>query len=141
MIVIDSDGEDAFVVTSILIRTGPQAYGAEGYQYLNVISLEIDGSEFETFTSNLTAPIGGYGVEESADLMGTPISRNNELALEAEKGGNFPFQIVADGDGSYDIRVTLFCRADDFDLDIDAVRVSGWKPASDNVTVTYIPGQ
>jgi len=72
--------------------------------------------------------------------MGTPIRRNWDPALEAEKGGSFPRQIVAEPGGADDIRVTLFCRADDYDLDIEAVRVSGWKSGSDTVTVNYIPG-
>lgn len=140
VIVIDSDGEKPFVVTSILIRTGPQGSGAEGYEFLSINSVSINGSIFDTTTSNVTAPVSGFGVNESADLMGTPIRRISDPAAEAEKGGNFPHQIVAEGDGMDDISVQLFCRADDFDLNIDAVRVGGWKPASDTVIVTYIPG-
>lgn len=63
MVVIDSDGENPFVVTSIIIKTGPQDYGSEGYQYLSVTSLEIDGTQFDTMTSNLTAAIGRFGIQ------------------------------------------------------------------------------
>ena len=138
-IVIDSDGSAPFVVTSILIRTGPQGLDATGYQFLSVNSVSIDGVPFDTRTGNLTAPVDGFGVNESADLMGTPIRRTS-VSVDAEKGGNFPHQIVAVGDGTNDIRVQLFCRADDFDLDIGAVLVAGWKPSSDTITVTYLPG-
>ena len=140
-IVIDSEGEKPFVVTSILIRTGPQGQGMEGYEFLSINSVRVNGSLFETRTSNITQPVSGWGVHESADLMGTPIRLTSDPAAQDEKGGNFPLQIVAEGSGTNDINVRLFCRADQFDLNIDAVRVGGWKPAADTVTVTYIPGK
>ena len=139
-IVIDSDGKKPFVVTSILIRTGPQGQGMEGYKFLSINSVRVNGSLFETRTSNVTQPVDGWGVNESADLMGTPIRLTSDPAAQDEKGGNFPLQIVAEGMGTKDIIVELFCRADDFDLNIEAVRVGGWKPAADTVAVTYIPG-
>jgi hypothetical protein len=138
-IVIDSQGSEPFVVTSILIRTGPQRFGAEGYEFLSINYVTINGTRFDTMTGNLTGAVGGSGINESADLMGTPIRRTN-VGIDPEKGGNFPHQIVAEGGGANDIAVQLFCRADDFDLNIDAVLVAGWKPPTDAITVTYVPG-
>jgi len=139
-IVIDSDGSEPFVVTSILIRTGPQGSGAEGYEYLSINSVRINGIPFDTVTGNLTGfAVGGWDIHESADLMGTPVRRRN-IDVDAEKGGSFPHQIVAEGGGSNDIAVELFCRANDFDLNIDTVLVAGWRSPSDAITLTYVPG-
>jgi hypothetical protein len=136
-ILIDSDGEDPFVVTSILIGTGPQ--NPSGYEFLSINSVRINGLLFDTRTGNLVAPVGGFGVNESADLMGTPIRRAS-LTADEEPGGNFPHQIVAEGTGTDDIEIQLFCRADSFDLDIDFVLVAGWQPPDDLITATYTPG-
>lgn len=138
---IDSDGTDYFVVTSILIKTGPQDQGAEGYAFLSVNSISIDGTRFDAITGNITdSDVGGWGINESADLLGTPI-RRTPLGADGEKGGNFPHQIIADGNGPNDIAISLFCRADEYDLNIETILIAGWKQASDKITVTYVPGQ
>lgn len=145
-IFIEGTGSHPFVVTSILIKTAPQPFGQEGYTYLTANSVYIDGTVFYTMTGNLMAPVSGYGVQESADLMGTPVRIDGPESLMATPrtastaGGNFPHQIVADSAGVNDIFVQLFCRSDTFDLSIATVRVSGWKSPSDSVSVRYIPG-
>lgn len=131
------DGNRLFVVTSILIRTGPQ--NPSGYEFLSINSLRINGLLFDTRTGNLTGPVSGTGVNESADLMGTPIRRTSDPDTDLP-GGNFPHQIVAAGSGENDIEIQLFCRADDQDLEIDMVLVAGWKRPRDVITVVYEPG-
>ena len=109
-----------------------------GVEFFSINSVTIDGFGFDTRTGNLMAPVAGWGVDESADLMGTPIRRDS--VDDGPKGGNFPHQIVAEGVGLKDIVVRLFCRADIWDLSIARVQVSGWKPEADTIVVTYVPG-
>jgi hypothetical protein len=145
-ILIEGTGSQLFVVTSILIKTAPQPSGQEGYRFLTTNSVRIDGTTFDTMTGNLVAAVSGFGVQESADLMGTPVRITSPSDLEetprtaSPSGANFPHQIVADSADSNDIRIQLFCRADTFDLSIDTVRVSGWRSPGDSVSVTYVPG-
>jgi hypothetical protein len=145
-ILIEGTGSNLFVVTSILVKTAPQPSGEEGYSFLTVNSVTIDGTAFDTRTGNLVATVDGFGVQESADLMGTPVRITSPSDLTASprsaspSGGNFPHQVVADSAGSNDIRIRLFCRADTFDLSIETVRVSGWKSPADSISVTYVPG-
>ncbi len=145
-IIIEGAGSHLFVVTSVLIKTAPQPSGEEGYKFLTANSVTIDGTLFDTRTGNLVATVDGFGVQESADLMGTPVRITPPSDLEATPrtaspaGGNFPHQIVADSAGANDVRIRLFCRADAFDLSIDTVRVSGWRSPEDSISVTYIPG-
>jgi hypothetical protein len=146
-ILIEGTGSGLFVVTSVLIRTGPQGQGQEGYTYVTANNVTIDGTRFDTVTGNLFAPVSGWGVNESADLMGMPVriaaSPANLTAsprTASPPGGNFPHQIVADSSGASDIRIQLFCRADTYDLSISTVRVSGWRAVGDTVAVTYVPG-
>lgn len=145
-IVIDGSGNSDFVVTSILVKTATQAGGAEGYTYITTNSISIDGTLFDTRTGNLFAEVDGFGVNESADLMGMPVRIESPFALTSSPrqsspaGGNFPHQVVANGAGASDIVVRLFCRSDVHDLSIDTVRVSGWKVPGTTITVTYQPG-
>ena len=136
---IDSDGDDPFVVTSVLVKTAQQPSGQQGYTFFSVNSVTLNGYPFDTRTGNLTAPVDGWAVQESADLMGTPIRRGSVSQSGAE-GGNFPHQLVASGQSNTDISIRMFCRADQWDLSIEAVQVSGWKPPADNVSVVYVPG-
>jgi hypothetical protein len=136
-ILIDSDGDDPFVVTSIIVKTAAQNPG--DYEFLSINSVRIDGLLFDTRTQNLTAPVDGFAVDESADLMGTPIRRSN-VSVGDDPGGNFPHQIVAEGAGADDIEIRLFCRADTVDLDIDTVLVAGWTLPGDQITAVYVPG-
>lgn len=143
---IEGTGSSLFVVTSILLKTAPQPAGEDGYTFLTVNSVQVDGTTFDTRTGNLVASSDGSGVQESADLMGTPVRIAAPSSLTAvprtasPAGGNFPHQIVADGANSNDIRIQLFCRSDLFDLSVDAIRVSGWKSPEASVSVTYVPG-
>lgn len=145
-IVIEGTGSNLFVVTSILIKTAPQPGGQEGYVFLTANNVQVDGTTFDTRTGNLVAEVDGFGVHESADLMGMPVRITSPSVLTSvprtasPAGGNFPHQIVADSADSNDVRIQLFCRSDEFDLSIDTVRVSGWKSPGDSVSVTYIPG-
>ena len=145
-ILIEGTGSNLFVVTSVLLKTAPQPSGEEGYTFLTVNGVTIDGTTFDTRTGNLVATVDGFGVQESADLMGTPVRITSPSDLTAAprsaspSGGNFPHQIVAESTGSNDIRIRLFCRADTFDLSVDTVRVSGWKSPADSISVTYVPG-
>jgi hypothetical protein len=145
-IVIEGAGSHPFVVTGVLIKTAPQPGGEEGYRFLTANSVTIDGTLFDTRTGNLVATVDGFGVQESADLMGTPVRITGPSDLEATPrtaspaGGNFPHQIVADSAGTNDVRIRLFCRSDAFDLGIETVRVSGWRSPQDSISVTYTPG-
>jgi hypothetical protein len=139
-IVIDSNGNTgSFVVTSILLKTADTGVPTSGFVALSINSVRIDGTLFDTRTGNLVGPTDGTGVLESADLMGTPVRRSS-FGGSQEPGGNFPHQIVADSDGSDDIRVQLFCRSDDQDLNVAVVAAAGWKQPDDTITVRYIPG-
>ena len=145
-ILIEGTGSHLFVVNSILVKSAPQPAGQEGYAFFTVNSVTIDGTGFDTRTGNLMATVDGFGVQESADLMGTPVRIEPPVGLTStprsasESGGNFPHQIVADAAGSGDIRIQLFCRSDAFPFSVETVRVSGWKWATDSVAVSYLPG-
>ena len=137
---IESDGTSGnFVVTSILVKTGGTGVPTTGFVALSVNTVTIDGLKFDTRTGNLVGATDGSAVLESADLMGMPVRRSH-LSGGQEPGGNFPHQIVAESDGSTDIKIRLFCRTDVEDLDIARVAVSGWKQADENISVSYVPG-
>lgn len=137
---INSDGTDGdFVITSILLKTAGTGVPITGFYALSINSVTINGLKFDTRTGNLVGATDGSGVLESADLMGTPIRRTHMSGTQ-DPGGNFPHQIVAESNGVNDVMVRLFCRSDDEDLNIAAVAVSGWKKPSDNISVSYIPG-
>jgi len=137
-IIVDSDGMSTFVVTSILIKRGFQ--NPVDFLFLSVNGVEINGTPFDTRTGNLFDPLfGEFAVEQSADIMGTPVRRGGSL-VDPEPGGNVPHQIVADGGTVDDVKVRLFCRSDEQDLDIETVVVAGWKRARDTISVTYVPG-
>ena len=136
-IVIDSDGGNGtFVITSILIESDAPI---TGFFALSANGVEIDGIEFSTRTRSLVGPIDGSAVVEAADLMGTPV-RTTSLASSGTPGGNFPHQIIATNAGLDDVRIELFARSDVSDLDITAIRVSGWKRRGDQVDVSFVPG-
>lgn len=146
-ILVEGTGSSRFVITSILIKTAPQGPGQEGYTFLTANDVRIDGTLFDTRTGNLVGTVDGFGVHESADLMGTsvriasPTSLQSSPRTESPAGGNFPHQIVAESAGANDVRVQLFCRSDSFDLGIETVRVSGWRSPEDTIAVSYVPGQ
>lgn len=137
-IAIDSDGSGTFVVASVLIKRGFQ--NPVDFLFLTINSVVIDGTVFDTRTGNLFDPLGGeFAVAQSADIMGMPVRRGGVIS-QAEPGGNVPHQIVAEGSGTQDVRVDMFCRSDEQDLDIETVLVAGWKKPGDTITVSYIPG-
>jgi len=136
-ILIESDGNSGhFVVTSILVKTNVPL---TGFAFLSVNSLDVNGTRFDTRTQNLVEHVG-TGVNESADLMGAPIRVDSLGGTNPPTGGNFPFEIIAENDGSGDVRIQLFCRSDVSDLDIEVVGVSGWKRPGDMITATFVPG-
>lgn len=136
-IVIDSDGADTFLVTSILVKRG--FMDPVDFVYFSVNTVAIDGTSFDTRTGNLFDPIGGEsGVLQSADVLGMPVRRSVETTDEF--GGNVPHQIVADGGDVSDISVQFFCRSDNQDMTLEKVLVAGWKQPSDTITVTYVAG-
>jgi hypothetical protein len=137
-IVIDSDGTDTFVVTSILVKRG--FMNPVDFLFLSVNGVEIDGTIFDTRTGNLFGPLGGeFAVMQSADILGMPV-RMGGLITDSQPGGNVPHQIVAEGEGAQDIRVDMFCRSDNQDMNIETVLVAGWKKPGDTVSVSYVPG-
>lgn len=143
---IEGTGSNLFVITSILVKTAPQPSGQEGYTFLTVNTVRIDGASYDTRTGNIVGSADGFGVQESADLMGTPVRIDSPVPLSSvprmasPAGGSFPHQIVADSNGAGDVRVTLFCRSDTHPLSVESVRVSGWKSPDDTIAVTYTPG-
>lgn len=135
-ITIDNDSASTFVVTSILIKRGPM--NPVDFSFLSVNTVTIDGTSFDTRTSNLFGPIGGeFAVLQSADIMGMPV---RQQGMNSRPGGNVPHQIVAEGAGPGDIVVRLFCRSDNRNMDIATILVAGWKVPGTMVTVTYTPG-
>jgi len=137
-IVIDSDGAAGhFVVTSLLIEADADH---DGFGALAANSVEIDGFRFDTRTDNLIGPIDGLGVVESADLMGAPVRVLGLSEPDMRYGGSFPREIVAENAFADDIRVELFARSEIVDLEIDKIRVAGWKRPGDTISVTYLPG-
>lgn len=136
-IVIDSNGTDAFVVTSILIKRA--FMNPVDFMFLSVNSVRINGTNFDTRTGNLFGPIGGeFGVLQSADILGMPVRQTS--IIDPAPGGNVPHQIVASGAGAGDIRVELFCRSDAQDMSLATILVAGWKKPADTISVTYVPG-
>lgn len=140
VIQIDNTGSDEFVVTGIMI--GTSGFEIDQPPNLRIDSVRINGFLFNTRTDNLLGPTGGQGqvLQESVDLMGTPLRFFVFGGEGVRQGGNFPHQIVASAlsDGP-DIEVRLFCDFDsDFaDFAIAAVAVSGWKYTDDTVTLDY----
>jgi hypothetical protein len=145
-IIIEGTGTHNFTINSILLRSAPQPFGQEGYSYFIVSGLVVDGTAFDMSTGNIFAPVSGWGVQESADLMGMPVSIAAAAPLTSTPrtapaaGANFPHQIVATSAGTYDVFITFLCRSDTWPFSIDSVRVSGWKSPRDTVSVTYYPG-
>jgi hypothetical protein len=138
-ILIDSDGTDTFTVKSVIVKRAPQ--NPVDFLFLSLNAITIDGTVYETRTGNLFDPLfGEFAVEQAADIMGMPVRRGG-LVTNAEPGGNVPHEIVAEGEGPEDVRVSLFCRSDEQDLSIEAVLVAGWKKPGATITVTYVPGQ
>jgi hypothetical protein len=138
-IVIDSNGAGPFAVNSILIKRGFQ--NPVDFLFLAVNGVTIDGTFFETRTGNLFDPLfGEFAVEQAADIMGMPVRRGGSITDPAP-GGNVPHEIVAEGDGTEDVRVLLFCRSDAQDLSIETVLVAGWKRPGDTISVTYVPDE
>lgn len=137
-IIVDSSGTETFVISSILIKRGPQ--NPVDFTFLSVNELEINGTVFATRTGNLFDPLfGEFAVPQSADIMGMPVRRGGNIST-AEPGGNVPHQIVAEGATADDVQVRLFCRSDLQDLDIETVVVAGWKRVRDTIAVRYVPG-
>lgn len=112
-----------FIVTSILFVAEAPAGG-----FIEVRLLQVDGVGFVVNTGNLIA--GAFG----------------RLAFEAlgeslQTGAFLPQQIAASSAGSPDIIVTLACDAtsvDNIEFPAGQIVVSGWKEASDTITVTYV---
>jgi hypothetical protein len=139
VIVIDSDGTDPFVISSILVRRG--FMNPVDFSFLTVAHIQIDGTMFYTRTGNLFEPIGGeFAVLQAADLLGTRVLPHPSRT-DVPTGGNLPHQIVAAGDGPADIRAELFCRSDFQDMNLDTVLVAGWKKPGDRISVSYVPGR
>lgn len=137
-IIIESDGKDEFVVTSVVIKRAFQ--NPVDFLFLSVNGVTINGTFFETRTGNLFDPLfGEFQVEQAADILGMPVRRGGNI-MTPEPGGNVPHQIVADGSTAEDVKFTLFCRSDNQDLNIEAILVAGWKRAADTIDVTYVPG-
>lgn len=138
-IIVDADGMDTFVLTSVLIKRGFQ--NPTDFLFLSLNGVEINGTYFETRTGNLFDPLfGEFAVQQSADILGMPVRRGG-LIQTAEPGGNVPHQVIAEGGGVEDVRFTLFCRSDNQDLDIEAILVAGWKKPGDTISVTYVAGE
>lgn len=133
-IILDCDGDDGhLIVSSILIKSNVPS---TGFQFFRVNDLTLNGTEFDTRTINLIGLTDGSGVNESADLMGTPVRAGST----GDTGGCFPREIIAENAGTDNVRVRFFARSDDSDLSVSTVRVSGWKRAEDTITLTYVPG-
>lgn len=136
-IVIDSDGTDTFVVTSILIKRA--LMNPVDFMFLSVNTVRINGTSFDTRTGNLFGPIGGeFGVLQSADILGMPVRLTS--IVDPMPGGNVPQQIVASGAGAEDIKVRLFCRSDNQDMSLATILVAGWKKPADTISASYVPG-
>ena len=136
-IVIDSDGTDTFVVTSILIKRAPM--NPVDFMFLSVNTIRINGTSFDTRTGNVFGPIGGeFAVLQSADILGMPVRQTS--IVDSTPGGNVPQQIVANGVGAEDIKVGLFCRSDNRDMSLATILVAGWKKPADAISVIYVPG-
>jgi len=137
-IIIDSDGADPFTVTSLIVKRGFQ--NPVDFLFLSVNEITINGTVLAGPTGNLFDPVfGQFLLTQGADIMGMPVRRGGDVG-NAEPGGNLPHEIVAEGDSPEDVRVQLFCRSDERDLEIETVLVAGWKKPTDTITVTYIPG-
>ena len=135
-ILVETDGEDTFVLNSILIKRG-QMFPDVDFLFISVNSLVIDGTNFDTRTENifLDTTQSQTAVLHSADILGMPI-RIGSLNNDNTEGGVVPNQVVADDS----VKVRMFCRTDGAeDFNIGVIRVSGWKRPADNISVTYTP--
>ena len=137
-IIIDSDGaEGSLVVKSVLIKTNVPF---PGFVALALNHARLNGTVYSTRTANLVGHIGS-GVTESADLLGTNVRTSSLLDPDGPiPGGTVPQELIVSNFGADDIEFQLFARSDTSDLEIESVRVSGWKRRGDSVSVTYVPG-
>ena len=138
--VCDNDGTDAFgdvdrfeidsqatagdfIVTSILFVAE-----APGGGFIEIRNLAVD--EVVTFVVNSGNLIDGVFGRSAFEALGE----------STQNGAFLPQQIAASSAGSPDIIVTLFCKATTVGMTFPAgqIVVSGWKQASDTITVTPV---
>ncbi|MEM6641319.1 MAG: hypothetical protein AAF610_15630 [Pseudomonadota bacterium] len=144
LIIIDSNGTaGTFAVNSIHVATSGLS-GAGSNLRVELNEMRIDGTLFSFKTDTLVADsASGSSIRESFDILGAPIRSGISLGVAANSvytAGRVPHELVADSAGSSDIRVQLFCRSDSIDVSLNTITVTGWKRASDTITVSYTPG-
>jgi len=111
------------MVTSILVVAA-----APGGGFIEIRNFIVD--EVVNFVVNSGNLILGVFGRSAFEALG-----------ESQQNGSFlPQQIAASSAGSPDIIVALFCKATTTSITFPAgqIVVSGWKEASDTITVTYV---
>lgn len=149
--------KDLFVVTSIIVEARAEVQDQCYYRFLHIDSLDVDGARFDINSVNLLSEYAWRNDEpkldktydqESVDLMGAPVAleRRPDTAPqdttpldEIATGGSFPHQLNAVNRGERDIVVTLHCgvKCHDFVLNIDKIRVNGYKYWDTVIKVKY----
>ena len=112
---------NVFNVNSILLGVEQHVLGDN----FSITDINIGTTNHVIVTMNLLSTVVGgiVGVE----LLGTPVSGSP---------GNIPHQLSGVGVAENDIQVELFCEPFDVDdIVFKTVIVSGWKKATDNITV------
>ncbi|MEL6216810.1 MAG: hypothetical protein AAFQ99_14180, partial [Pseudomonadota bacterium] len=142
VITIDSDGsEGTFSITSVSARTN--GIPIDPALRISLNDIRLDGTNFDFPTNSLiNDAFGGTAIDESFNILGADLRANStsDPADYLASAGRVPHELVADSIGSNDVQFVLFCRSDVVDLQLDRIVVTGWKKASDTVTVTYTPG-
>jgi len=121
---IDSQAADGdFIVTSILVVAQ-----APGGGFIEIRNLKVD--EVVNFVVNSGNLIAGIFGPSAFEVLGE----------STQNGAFLPRQIAASSAGSPDIIVTLACEATTTEITFPAgqIVVSGWKEASDTITVTLV---
>ena len=142
-IVIDGNGSDGtFSVSAVNVRTSgiPFSETAIGVSLSRVV---VDGSRFDFVTGPLVVSgEAGSSIDESFNILGAYVGKFGGTAPtdDAVSAGRVPHQLVANSSGANDVRLDLFCRVDTVNLDLVTISVTGWKRASDTISVTYVPG-
>jgi len=135
-VLIDCTGHGKFVVTSVVLCAHAGTFGS--FRAFSMNRMVIEGYPYYIVTENIVGT-PQTAAPNCADLLGMP--RRNGPFGTLPPGGNVPHEIIADAGGSPDIEFQMFASSSlTEDLNVPRIRVTGWKPRGETVSVDFIPG-